>query len=127
MFLVPDLMAFGAEPGDGGVHVARPPEHDGVTEQAELILQAVAVRLVDGAACAVAHVPGEPVAGLLRGEPAVHPPAVGVVDRVDHPHQVFGPGDPPETRLWASGSSAPYVPVPTPGMVARRTAGRPGP
>jgi hypothetical protein len=76
-------------------------EHDGVEDQAEraeLVLHAVAVRLVDGAALAVAHVPGQLVAGLLHGELTVHLPPVGVVDRVDHPQQVFGLGDPPVFR-----------------------------
>jgi hypothetical protein len=50
---------------------------------------------VDGAALAVAHVAGELVTGFLHGELAVHLTAVGVVDRVDHPHQVLGLGDPP--------------------------------
>jgi hypothetical protein len=88
--LVPQLVSLGAELGDGGVDVLRGPEHDGVegqAERAELVLHAVAVRLVDGAALAVAHVAGQLVAGLLHGEPAVHPSAVGVVDGVDHSHR----------------------------------------
>jgi hypothetical protein len=64
-------------------------------ERAELVLHAVTVRLVDGAALAVAHVPGELVAGLLHREPPVHLPAAGVVHRVDHGQQVQGLGDPP--------------------------------
>ncbi|PWV46818.1 hypothetical protein BDW27_113127 [Nocardiopsis sp. L17-MgMaSL7] len=55
---------------------------------AELVLHAVAVRLVDGAALAGAHIAGELVAGLLHGELTVHLPAIGVVDRVDHAEQV---------------------------------------
>ncbi len=85
--LVPDLVALGLELGDGGVDVLRRPEHDGVEDQAEraeLVLHAVAVRLVDGAALAVAHVAGELVAGLLHGELPVHLTPVGVVHRVDH-------------------------------------------
>ncbi len=58
--------------------------------RAELVLRPVAVRLVDGAALSVAPVAGEPVAGLLHGELPVYLPAVGVVDRVDHPQQVLG-------------------------------------
>jgi hypothetical protein len=49
--LVADLVALGAEPGDGGVDVLRGPEHDGVEDQAEhaeLVLHADAVRLVHG-------------------------------------------------------------------------------
>ncbi|OKH94812.1 hypothetical protein AB852_11575 [Streptomyces uncialis] len=60
--LVPQLVALGAELDDGGVDVAGGPEHDGVEDQAEraeLVRHPVAVRLVDGAAFAVAHVAGE--------------------------------------------------------------------
>jgi hypothetical protein len=55
--LVTDLVALGAELGDRGVDVARRSGHDGVEDQAEraeLILHPVPVRLVDGAALAVA-------------------------------------------------------------------------
>lgn len=96
--LVADVVALGAELGDGGVDVLRGPEHDGVEDQAEraeLVLHAVAVRLVDGAALAVAHVPRQLVAGFLHGELPVHLTAVGVVGRVDHSQQVLGLGDPP--------------------------------
>lgn len=48
-------------------------------------LHAVAVRLVDGAAFAVVHVPGRLVPRFLHGELPVHLPPVGVVHRVDHP------------------------------------------
>ncbi|GAB1332765.1 hypothetical protein ACE1SV_71040 [Streptomyces sennicomposti] len=54
-------------------------QDDGVEDQAEraeLVLHAVTVRLVDGAALAVAHVPGQHVAGFLHGELPVHLSAV---------------------------------------------------
>jgi hypothetical protein len=68
-FLVTDFVAFGAELFDGSVDVLRGPQHDGVEdrpERAELVRHPVPVRLVDGAALAVAHVPGKLVAGFLR-------------------------------------------------------------
>lgn len=89
--LVPDLVALDFQLGDGGVDVAGCPERDGVEDQAEraeLVLRAVAVRLVDGAALAVAHVPRQLVAGLLYGRLPVHLASVGVVHRVDDPQQV---------------------------------------
>jgi hypothetical protein len=75
--LVPDLVAVGLQLGDGGGDVPGRPQHDGLEDQverAEPVLQAVAVRLADGAALAVAHVPGQLVAGLLHGELPVHLP-----------------------------------------------------
>lgn len=95
------ISALGAELGNRGVDVLRRPEHEGVEDQperAELVLHPVPVRLVDGAALAVAHVPGQLVPGLLHGELPVHLPAVGVIDRVGPPWQVLGPGDLPILR-----------------------------
>jgi hypothetical protein len=90
-------VALGLELDDGGVDVAGGPEHDGVEDQAEraeLVLHTVAVRLVESAPLAVAHVPGQLVAGLLHGELPVHLSAVGVVHRVAHPQQVLCLRDP---------------------------------
>jgi hypothetical protein len=60
-----------------------------------LIFHSVPVCLVDGAALAVADVPGEGVAGLLDAELLAHLPPVGVIDRVDDLEQVQGLGDAP--------------------------------
>lgn len=96
--LARDLVAFCAEPVDGGVDVPHRPEHHGIegqAERAELVLRPVPVRLVDGAALAVTHVAGRLVAGFVHGDMPVHLAAVGVIDRVDDALQVLGPGDAP--------------------------------
>ena len=65
-----DVVALGAELGDGGVEIAGVPQDDGVEDQAErgkLVLLALAVCLADLPAPAVADRAGEPVAGLLHG------------------------------------------------------------
>jgi hypothetical protein len=70
-------MALGAEMGDGCVDV-RGPQHHGVqhlAERAELVRRTVAVRLVDGAALAMAHVPGRLVPGHLHGDLGPQPQA----------------------------------------------------
>lgn len=82
------LMTLAVQPGNGGVDVLRGPQDHGVEDQAqraELALHAVAVRLVDGAAFAVAHVPGRLVPRFLHGELPVRLPPVSVVYRGDHP------------------------------------------
>jgi hypothetical protein len=68
--LVLEVVALGAELGDGGVQVAGVPQDHGVEDQpegGELVLLALAVRLPDLAAAAVADGAGEAVAGLLDG------------------------------------------------------------
>lgn len=106
------------EPGDGGADVLRRPQHGGVEDQAEhagLVLHPAAVRLVEGAALAVAHVPGEPVGSVARsGSGAFAPSAYragaavrfgGTCDNLSRPSR-YAP-----TSSTRSGARANAVPV----------------
>lgn len=82
--LVLDVVALGAELGDGGIQVAGVPQDDGVEDQAErgeLILLALAVRLADLAPAAVADRTGQAVAGL---------PACYLLDTVSFTAALYG-------------------------------------
>ncbi len=66
--------------GQGGVHVAGVPQHDGVQDQAEgaqLVFLALPVGLAELAAGAVEDLAGQAVAGLLQIELAADTAPIG--------------------------------------------------
>jgi hypothetical protein len=89
--LVLDLVPARPQLLDRGVQIARVPQHHRVQDQAQraqLVLLALAVRLVDLPAPAVAQRAGQGVPRLLDGQLPVHRAPVGVVHRVHHRQQV---------------------------------------
>ncbi|MGY3334152.1 hypothetical protein ACVW0K_000251 [Streptomyces filamentosus] len=97
--LVADLMAVGAELGDGGVHVPGVEEDPGVedeTEGADLVLHAVLVALVELPGTAVEDLPGERVPAFLKV--GLHLGLAAVTGLVGQTQDVQGLRDPTVVR-----------------------------